>query len=149
MNELVLATPMGASVGLLFSAVSTIKPDRVIVLTSQKYMEKAKEACIKGGFNDLSKLHIIIIEDAFCGFNEAKRIVKEMSSFCNNAKDIKLNLTGGTTAMQWAMQALYENIKDNYSVNRIAFVDRRPSVEQQANPYVVGELLNVDELIKE
>ena len=149
MKELVLTTPMGASVGLLFSAVSTIKPDRVIVLTSQKFFGKAKEACEKGGFKDFSKLHIVIIEDAFCGFNEAKRIVKEMCSFCNNAKDIKLNLTGGTTAMQWAMQALYENLKDRYSVNRIAFVDRRTSIEQQSNPYVVGELLNVDELIKE
>ena len=149
MNELVLTTPMGASVGLLFSAVSAIKPDRVIVLTSQKFIDKAKEACEKGGFKDYSKLHIIIIEDAFCGFNEAKRIVKEMSSFCGEAKEIKLNLTGGTTAMQWAMQALYENIKDKYSVNRIAFVDRRPTVEQQSNPYVVGELLDVDELIKE
>ena len=149
MNELVLATPMGASIGLLYSAVSTIKPDRVIVLTSQKFNEKAKEACEKGGFKDFNKLHIVVIEDAFCGFNEAKRIVKEMSSFCNHAKEVKLNLTGGTTAMQWAMQALYENLSKNNSVNRIAFVDRRPSVEQQSNPYVVGELLNVDELIKE
>ena len=46
MNELVLATPMGASVGLLFSAVSTIRPDRVVVLTSLKFKEKAIEACI-------------------------------------------------------------------------------------------------------
>ena len=149
MNELVLATPMGASIGLLYSAVSIIKPDRVIVLTSQKFIEKAKEACIKGGFKDEAKLHIVTIEDAFCGFNEAKRIVKEMSSFCNDVKEIKLNLTGGTTAMQWTMQALYENLIKKFSVNRIAFVDRRPSVEQQTNPYVVGELLNVDELIKE
>lgn len=144
----VLITPMGASSGLLFTALSLVKADSIIVLTSEKFIPKVNEACSKAGLKDMSKVHILTIKDAFCGFNEANEIYKQMTDFIKNPEEININLTGGTTAMQWAMQTAYEKLlKGNLNVKRIAFVDRRPSVEQQANPYILGERLDVDELI--
>ena len=97
----------------------------------------------------MSKVHILTIKDAFCGFNEANELYKQITEYIDNPEEIKINLTGGTTAMQWAMQTAYEKLlKNSINVKRIAFVDRRPSVEQQANPYVLGELLDVEFLIQ-
>lgn len=147
-NGSVLITPMGASSGLLFTAVSLVKADSIIVLTSEKFIPKVNEACSNAGLKDMGKVHILTIKDAFCGFNEANEIYKQMADFIKNPKEININLTGGTTAMQWAMQTAYENLlKENTNVKRIAFVDRRPTVEQQSNPYVLGELLDVERLI--
>ena len=145
----ILITPMGASSGLLFTAVSLVKADCIIVLTSEKFIPKVNEACSKAGLTDMSKVHILTIKDAFCGFNEANELYKQITEYIDNPEEIKINLTGGTTAMQWAMQTAYEKLlKNSINVKRIAFVDRRPSVEQQANPYVLGELLDVEFLIQ-
>ncbi len=147
-NGNVLITPMGASSGLLFTAVSLVKADSIIVLTSEKFIPKVEEACSKAGLDNMEKVHIITINDAFCGFNEANELYKKMTEYIKNPEEININLTGGTTAMQWAMQTAYEKLlKENPNVRRIAFVDRRPAVEQQSNPYVLGELLDVEQLI--
>ena len=149
-NGTVLITPMGASSGLLFTAVNFVKADSIIVLTSEKFIPKVSEACTKAGLTDMSKVHILTIKDAFCGFNEAEELYKQMTEFIRNPEEININLTGGTTAMQWAMQTAYEKlIKEGINVKRIAFVDRRSTIEQQSNPYVLGELLDVERLIQQ
>lgn len=146
----VLITPMGASVGLLYSALSLIKPDRVVVLTSDKFQSRVAEVAEKAGFSDMSKIHVEIIKDVFCGFDEANALAKKLCSHIDNAGKIEVNLTGGTTAMQWAIQAAYEAIQQKLGnpgkekLARVAFVDRRRSAEQQSDPYVVGEMVKID-----
>lgn len=146
----VLITPMGASVGLLYSALSLIKPDRVVVLTSDKFQSRVSEVAEKAGFSDMSKIHVEIIKDVFCGFDEANALAKKLCSHIDNAGKIEVNLTGGTTAMQWAIQAAYEAIQQKLGnpgkekLARVAFVDRRRSAEQQSDPYVVGEMVKID-----
>ena len=141
---------MGASVGLLYSALSLIKPDRVVVLTSDKFQSRVSEAAEKAGFSDMSKIHVEIIKDVFCGFDEANALAKKLCSHIDNAGKIEVNLTGGTTAMQWAIQAAYEAIQQKLGnpgkekLARVAFVDRRRSAEQQSDPYVVGEMVKID-----
>lgn len=148
--DVVLITPMGASVGLLYSALSLIKPDKAVVLTSEKFQDKVAEAAEKAGFSDMSKIHVEIIKDVFCGFDEANALAKKLCSHIDNAGKIEVNLTGGTTAMQWAIQAAYEAIQQKLGnpgkekLARVAFVDRRRSAEQQSDPYVVGEMVKID-----
>ncbi|NCB47688.1 hypothetical protein EOM81_11810, partial [bacterium] len=148
--DVVLITPMGASVGLLYSALSLIKPDKAVVLTSEKFQDKVAEAAEKAGFSDMSKIHVEIIKDVFCGFDEANALAKKLCSHTDNAGKIEVNLTGGTTAMQWAIQAAYEAIQQKLGnpgkekLARVAFVDRRRSAEQQSDPYVVGEMVKID-----
>ena len=147
-NGSVLVTPMGASSGLLYSAVSLVNVDKIIVLTSDIFIPKVKEACSQAGLTDMSKVHIITIKDAFCGFNEAEGIYKQILNIIDSPEEVSINLTGGTTAMQWSMQVAYEKMmRDGVNVKRMAFVDRRPAVEQQSNPYVLGEILDIDKLI--
>jgi hypothetical protein len=52
--------------------------------------------------------------------------------------------------MQWAMQHIYENLSKNKNlqIERVAFIDRRPMVEQQNFPWVVGEIFYIDSINK-
>jgi CRISPR-associated Csx2 family protein len=143
-----LITPMGASFGLLFTALKKCNPDKVCILTSEKFKGNALEACHKAGYKDENYIKVFIINDPFAGFNETPELIKQVWSEIKEAENILINLTGGTTAMQWAMQSLYEKIKDEQlPAERIAFVDRRSGTEQQSNPWVVGELIEVEKLI--
>lgn len=147
-NNTALLTPMGASFGLLYTALKRVKADRVVVLTSEKFKGKVSEVCAKAGF-DADKVKVFAMQDVFCGFGEAKQLSSDMISAVEGTCNCIVNLTGGTTAMQWTMQTVYEELKQkNMPVKRIAFVDRRPSVEQQSNPFVEGELIDVESLIK-
>lgn len=85
------------------------------------------------------------MEDVFTGFDEAERLVGEAKTICQPFDSVTINLTGGTTAMQWVMQAIYETLKtENFNVKRVAFIDRRDSLEQRKNPFVIGEIYEID-----
>lgn len=143
-----LVTPMGASPGLIYTAVSLVKPEQVVIVSSERFKSAAFEACHKGGIQSKSQIQFITMKDVFAGFNEARTIAREVEKNFVLADKILVNLTGGTTALQWVMQVVYENAKQkNMPVERIAFVDRRPALEQHENPWQVGELIEVDRLV--
>jgi len=147
----VLITGMGSSFGLLYSAIHHIKPDVVVVITSIKYRENALEATKKAGFTSDNALHVIEMQDVFCGFAETPGLIKAIWPLIQNAGSLVVNLTGGTTAMQWVMQSVFEQARSNHlPVKRVAFVDRRPAVKQQEDPWHLGEIIEVDSaLLKE
>lgn len=138
----VLISPLGGSKGLLFSALSLIKPGLAIVLTSKEFTHAAAEIF---ELTEPQQKKVITMKDVFTGFNETEQLVDEMKNLCHPADSIIINLTGGTTAMQWVMQAVYETFKNNnFEVKRVAFIDRRDSLEQKKNPFVLGELYKID-----
>lgn len=144
----VLISGMGASFGLLFSAVYHVQPDAVFVVTSGKYREHAIEACTRAGFGSDKPLHVIEMQDVFCGFDETSGIIKTVWPLIQNAGSLVVNLTGGTTAMQWVMQALYERTRSEHlPVKRVAFVDRRPAAEQQQRPWELGEIVEIESVV--
>jgi len=145
----VLISGMGSSFGLLYSAVHHVKPSLVVVLTSEKYRENAVDACARAGFVDKERLLIMCMQDVFCGFSEAMHLVEQCRPSLQGAGSIVVNLTGGTTAMQWVMQSIFEQArKDGLPVERVAFVDRRPAVDQQQNPWHLGEIVEIEKMMK-
>ncbi|MDD3148967.1 MAG: hypothetical protein PHD82_16860, partial [Candidatus Riflebacteria bacterium] len=104
----ILVSGMGSSFGLLYSAVCHIKPGFVVVITSEKYRENARDACKRAGFVDNESLLILCMQDVFCGFAEAPFLVGECKPLLQNAESVVVNLTGGTTAMQRVMQSIFE-----------------------------------------
>lgn len=146
-EERVLVTPLGSSRGLLYTAIKLVKPDRVVVLTSDKFKDTVEEVCQKADFIDNNKIHIKVINDPFSGFEEGAQLATEVVSNLKNIKDLYVSFTGGTTAMQFAMQELWDLAKTKFPSKRVAFVDKRAVTEQQSNPYIVGEILYIDELL--
>lgn len=138
----VLISPLGASKGLLFTALNLVKPFLAIVLTSIDFCASAAEILER---TEQTERKIITMQDVFTGFAETDRLVSEVRAICQPSDSVIINLTGGTTAMQWVMQAVYEALKaENFNVKRVAFIDRRDSLDQRKNPFVVGELFEID-----
>ncbi len=145
----VLVSGMGSSFGLLYSAIHHVQPDIALVITSDKFRNAVNEACAKAGFSDMSRIHVFTMSDVFAGFNETPALLQQMWPQIKEAEKIIINLTGGTTAMQWVMQSVYEEaVKQKLPAERVAFVDRRSTIEQQQNPWQLGELLEIEKLRK-
>jgi len=145
-NRSVLISPLGASKGLLFSALSLIKPDFCLVLTSKEYAGIAEEVFKITGQTEKK---ILPMNDVYTGFAETDYLLQATSEqiCCNDS--IIINLTGGTTAMQWVMQAIFEMLKgQKVNVRRVAFIDRRNALQQQKNPFVIGEIFEIDKKIE-
>ncbi len=61
------------------------------------------------------------------------------------SKEVIANLTGGTTALQWAVEEAARRVERlGVRVRRVAVVDRRSRAQQSEEPYVIGELLPLD-----
>jgi hypothetical protein len=146
-EDKVLITPLGNSKGLLYTAIKLINPDRIVVLTSEKLKDMVEEICKQTAFTDANKIQVEIIEDPFSGFEEGAYLAKKMVLSLKNVKNLYVNFTGGTTAMQFAMQAFWDLARNEFDSKRVAFVDKRAAAEQQSNPYVIGEILYIDELL--
>jgi hypothetical protein len=142
----VLVTPLGKSPGVLFSALMTTNPDRLILVTSQEALAKLEEIKREAGYTQINAL-ILTLDDPHAGFDEIALPHAELERVIIDASDIIVNITGGTTALQWAVERIAERANRlGASVKRIALVDRRPLSEQQANPYVVGQRIDLEPL---
>lgn len=145
-NTTVLITPLGLSKGLLYSAIVHNEPQVIWLLTSKESVEQVDEVCQQAHFH--GDIRVAIMEDPYTDFN---RWQTYMNHFIDTMETDKyrsrfiVNLTGGTTAMQYVVQQLAAKLKEKGEhVQYVAQVDRRTAAEQQSNPYVLGEQIIVD-----
>jgi hypothetical protein len=142
-----LLTPLGNSPGTIYTAIKSVLPDSLIVITSLEARSRLPEALQNAGWIRSEPL-VQIVKDPFAGFNEAVSILKDEQIIAAMAQagEIIVNLTGATTAMQWVVESMARRAELwGLSVRRIALIDRRPPVEQQNSPYVVGEVIYLDQ----
>lgn len=143
----VLVSPLGLSPGALFSAVSHVQPDRVLVITSDEAARFVPGALAAAGRPGLAT-DIVKLYDPHQGFNEAGRIFSDDEKrrwSLVSASQVVINITGGTTAMQYAVEDLGRRLRRYGAlVRKVALVDRRDIAEQRRNPYVLGELVELD-----
>ncbi|NUM36379.1 MAG: TIGR02221 family CRISPR-associated protein [Candidatus Brocadiae bacterium] len=138
-----LVSPLGLSKGLLFSALTEVACDHCLVIGSEQSMMTLDEIRNKASYQ--GSMEPYKMKEPFLGFQEASSLVKEIEKTLLLADKIICNITGGTTAQQYVIQAIYEKAKYlEKDVYRIAFIDRRDVLEQKNNPYVAGEMIKLD-----
>lgn len=145
----ILVSPLGLSPGVLFSAVRHVRPDRVLVITSAQAARFVPEALAAAEQTEL-EVEVVKLKDPHQGFNEAGRIFagnEARRRALVGSAQVVINITGGTTAMQYAAEDLGRKLQRyGTAVRRVALVDRRDIAEQRRNPYVLGELVDLDGL---
>jgi CRISPR-associated Csx2 family protein len=146
-NETILITPLGLSKGLLYSAIMHNKPEVIWVLTSKEGELQVDEVCRQADFR--GNVYVAVMEDPYTDFNSWSTYMNHLIETIEKYKDDRIqfivNLTGGTTAMQYVVQQIAAKLKEKGEhVQYVAQVDRRPVNEQQANPYVLGEQMIVE-----
>jgi hypothetical protein len=138
-----LITAQGSRPGVLYSALKATTPDRCLVVCSAKTELTIGEAAAQAAF--AGQIDKLTIKDAFSGFGELDALVKRARGWLLDADEVVANLTGGTTLMGMAVQQLVEAAErlDRPS-HRFALIDRRPSAEQEKNPYVASDVYWLD-----
>ncbi len=143
-QETVLITPLGLSPGVLYSAVLRIRPERTIVVTSEEARAGAQAALSAAGLPD-HELLTLTMREPFTGYEEVRSLAATIRPAILAAREVVLNLTGGTTAMQYVVEQLGgEARRLGVPVRRVFLVDRRPAEEQRAQPFILGEILELE-----
>lgn len=140
-----LVTPLGLTPGLLYSAVKRTQPATALVITSSQGRARLDEALRAAG----SELAPVVreMDDPHAGFREIRRLLDdEVRRLLIASRLVILNLTGGTTVMQYVVERIgAEAARLGVPVQRVALVDRRTPEEQRANPYVLGDLVRLED----
>lgn len=141
---ILLISSLGHSKGLLYSALSHVQADEVFLLSSQDAVRLRDEIFARvnwqGSFNQY------LMQDPHSGFNERHDVTQAIRSFLQGAERVVVNLTGGTTAMQTIIHHVASEARKLGCVVRMcALIDKRSAQEQQAVPYVLGEIVWLDE----
>lgn len=143
-----LISPLGTKPGALFTAIKKAKPDRLLLVTSKQGEKLVPEVLREAGRAGLEHHHALL-DDPFNGFSEARGLVgnlrREHGLAWIRAKDIVVNLTGGTTCLGWTVGQLENSLKRMSLKSRtVVCIDRREAEEQRRNPYKEGEMQDIE-----
>ncbi|MCL6649062.1 MAG: hypothetical protein K6U89_12085 [Chloroflexi bacterium] len=140
-----LVTPLGLSPGVLYSALKLLQPASLMVVTSATAAPRLEEAIEQAGARDLPLL-VRQLDDPYLGFRQVDQLIDpEVDRALINARQVVLNLTGGTTVLQYAVERIGRRAQQlGLPLRKVALVDRRPLAEQQAHPYVVGDAIELE-----
>ncbi len=136
-----LVSPLGLSRGLLFSALTCLEatPSKLWVVTSERAAEALPEVLEKAKWQGTHDVYLM--KDAHFGFKEGELLFYSLLPDALEADTVVVNVTGGTTAMQFALQDAAGRLEDlGCNVKLIALIDKRPVKEQQEDPYQRGEI---------
>jgi hypothetical protein len=140
----ILVTPLGLSPGVLYTALVASPAELVLVLSSREGALQIAEVCERAGF-DSSRIRAEIVEDPHRCFQDAAQLVLNIRPLLLAAGEVTINITGGTTALQYLVEKVgREAERLGIGVRRIALVDARPYAEQKENPYVAGDVVVLD-----
>ena len=141
----VLVSPVGLRPGVLFSAFQACRrdgdigePALCLVVCSRETEGMIAETSQRAGY--MGEVKSLRLEDPYGGRPEIERLVKEARRLFIGAGDVLVNVTGGTTLMGLAVEALADAARKlACPVRRFGLIDRRPPERQDADPYRTGE----------
>ncbi|MDE0267495.1 MAG: TM1812 family CRISPR-associated protein [Acidimicrobiaceae bacterium] len=140
----VLVSPIGLRSGVLFSALEVCReagngaePSVCVVICSQDTETSIEDVATEAGYTGrIERLRI----DPHGSRSDIAEAVKIGRKHIVGADDVFVNVTGGTTVMGLAVEALaVEARRFARPVCRFGLIDRRPPAQQDADPYQVGE----------
>jgi len=142
-----LVTPLGFRPGVLLTVLAKLQPDRLLVLTSLAAQSLIPEALERATFS--GSVEIIKINESHSGYEEVVQLLAaedgSIARCLNGCAQVTVNLTGGTTLLGWFAEEIAAIAMRNVpQVLRVASVDRRSIEEQKREPWVQGELVELE-----
>lgn len=140
----VLVSPLGLSPGVLYSALVRLGPPLVLVITSREASQLVGATVERAGY-DASVVRQHVVEDAHFGFDDKEKVEAWVEPVLLKTRRVVLNITGGTTALQYLVEAVGRRAERlGLRVERVALIDRRGVEDQRREPYVAGEVVWLD-----
>ncbi|MDQ7795017.1 MAG: TM1812 family CRISPR-associated protein [bacterium] len=141
----VLVSCLGFSPGVLYSAVVHAQPAQSVIVTSAQARSQLEEALDRAGCRGLP-CHVLELQDPYSGFAEGISLMDApLLSTLSAADELMVNITGGTTIMQYLVERIARQARRLGVPSRVvAVVDRRSPELQRAEPYVCGDLIELE-----
>ena len=141
----ILISPIGNRPGVLYSALHACRegggkpPGLCLAICSRESEEGITEAAGKAGYT--GAVERLRFADPHGGLREIEPLTKTARGLLIGAEEVFVNVTGGTTLMGLAADAMASAARDLAcpAMRRFGLVDRRPPAEQDAQPYRIGE----------
>jgi len=157
-DKRVLVSPLGMTPGVLLTALETCRrddrmgePTLCIIVCSNETESVVNDALLEHGKYE-GEIQTLIFQDPQAGISELGQITGPAHQLLEDATEVVVNITGGTTLMGVAVEKIASEApkiasnspNSRISVRRIGLIDRRPPEEQRSNPYVVGDAIWID-----
>ena len=145
-GDRVLVSPVGRRPGVLFSAVQAVReagqggdPSLCLVICSRETETIIAEAFERADF--AGAWEPAVLEDPLGGGRaEIERVVKAARGYFIGVDEVFVNVTGGTTLMGLAAEAMAGEARSlACPVRRFGLIDRRSPSQQDSEPYQAGE----------
>ncbi len=139
-----LICPIGLTPGVLFSAVTHVQPDRILVIASGQSANFINEAMKQA--KSTVKIQIMLMDDIHTGIDEFDKLVAESSLMLFEADEIHANFTGGTSLMGALVNRLVARSRREYQrvVREFVLIDKRTPQAQRDHPWELGDIYYLD-----
>ena len=148
-SQLILVTPLGKSPGVLSSAVQACRalpdePDLCLVVCSRESRSTIQAALQHVNYSN--GVESFCLDDPYGGRPEIKRVANAARTHLVGAKQVAVNITGGTTLMGLASEEIALAARRlACPVRRFGLIDRRPPKQQATDPYKQGDPFWIDD----
>lgn len=147
----VLVSPVGQRPGVLFSALRTCLTNgptegavTCLAICSPDTEKLIPDAVSRAGHT--GRIEALCLDDPYGGTTEISGLASAAQRHFIGAQAVFVNVTGGTTLMGLAADALAATARRlARPVRRFGLIDRRPPDQQDADPYKTGEPFWLDE----
>ncbi|NLH37640.1 MAG: CRISPR-associated DxTHG motif protein [Thermotogaceae bacterium] len=137
-----VVSSLGLTEGALYTILNHYNPNLLIVVTSKEGAKILPSILEKTQFK--GECHVVNVEDPYTGKEEIARVSKEVTGYLENTRKVVINLTGGTTLLNYMLLKVGDEARHGKTIKTVLAVDKRPYEEQKVNPYVVGEVVELD-----
>ncbi len=142
----VLFSPLGLTYGTLYSAILLVRPQRVVIVTSEQAAHLLHSAVDAARFyHSAFTVETHVLSDPFLGFPAGRSLAHRLIERAGDSNVV--NLTGGTTVLQDCAHSISILLRsENKAVREVAVVDGRDGDEQARQPLALGQLVEVPPL---
>jgi len=137
-----VVSSLGLTEGALYTILNHYNPNLLIVVTSKEGAKILPSILEKTQFK--GECHVVNVQDPYTGKEEIARVSKEVTGYLENTRKVVINLTGGTTLLNYMLLKVGDEARHGKTIKTVLAVDKRPYEEQKVNPYVVGEVVELD-----
>jgi len=137
-----VVSSLGLTEGALYTILNHYNPNLLIVVTSKEGEKILPNILEKTQFK--GECHVVNVEDPHTGKDEIDRVSNEVTRYLEDTRKVVINLTGGTTLLNYMLLKAGNEARHGKTIKTVLAVDKRPYEEQKVNPYVVGEVVELD-----
>ena len=148
-QERLLVCPFGNAKGVLYSAISHVRPRRVVVVCSGQSREHIPQAIREATSGDIAPVEVLEIQMANpqAGISEFSTLIEQASLWLFEADEVHVCLTGGTSLMGVLAGRMRDRAAREYqrSIREFVLIDPRTPQEQLDDPWRLGEIHYFDD----